>query len=951
MTLTHVDTPAAILEELAVLPHDERCRRVEQAGDIDDLLVKLGDEAEKLVVVEVSRARSAAELVMRLADEIGSSTPRARARRALVQALAYAGEFDEALARGREAIAVAEGGGSHVEAARARLASIHAMSELGRYDEAIESACEAHRILTREGRPELAARADLNLGVVYRKANDPALAVEHFQRARPALAGEPIILAQLASNHGEALLDLDRLDESREAFAEALDMFEQTGHDWGAAIVEGNLADLATRQGRFDRALYHFEGARRHLEHDASPTHLARILVEQGDAKSMLGMLDDALRDYREALPTLQEHHQPADSGRALAGLARALLRMGRLEEAETALGEAFEVHRTLGHAAALARLSLLRSDLAVARGDLGEAMDAAEYALAALEDRPIDAAIAHYRLADLACTEGDLSRARRWLDPARATAEQSRIAPLLADVLHLSGRIDLKENRPAAAIEQFREAVRQVERTRGMLQADRFRAAYLGGRLGMYESLVAALIDTNEPAERREAFLAAELAKSRSLADVLRGAVDPVRTRPDRSASVDKDEADLLDELSHVQGRLNNRYRSFDASDHAEWRSEVESLEEKLASLESRLAARRQTGVAVAELYAAPASVETVQRSLAADEVLIEYFAAEGALIAFVVTPEEDDVVRCSIDIDRARELVRQLHFQIGRALRPGGLSDARAARLERDVRRPLRALYEALVEPLAHRLAEATRVVIVPHDLLHLIPFAALDDGDRYLIETLEVVHAPSATVFAHLQSRDGMERSASVNALVVGVADENAPQVLDEARAAAELLHAGATLIDDSATSDAVVAAMQSAGIIHLACHGRFLATNPLGSGLRLHDCWLTVRDIYRMRLPGSFVALSGCETGVSQISSGDELTGLVRAFLAAGASSLAVSLWSVRDEQTTELMLDFYRELQACGQPSAAMRLAQIKMLCKHRHPVVWAPFVIMGRTSS
>ncbi len=204
-------TPSILLATLSALPQAKRAGRVRAQGDAEALLIALGDEAEKLVVVEVARALSSAELLVALADEMGLASAAARARRALGQALAYSGRFECALDVCNDAMNIADQAGDRVQAARARLASIHALSELGRYAEAAETGEIARRMLADAGEPALAARADLNLGVVYHKWDDPRSAIEHFDRARPALAKEPLILAQLESNRGEAMLALDDL--------------------------------------------------------------------------------------------------------------------------------------------------------------------------------------------------------------------------------------------------------------------------------------------------------------------------------------------------------------------------------------------------------------------------------------------------------------------------------------------------------------------------------------------------------------------------------------------------------------------------------------------------------------------------------------------------------------------------------------------------------------------
>jgi CHAT domain-containing protein len=139
-----------------------------------------------------------------------------------------------------------------------------------------------------------------------------------------------------------------------------------------------------------------------------------------------------------------------------------------------------------------------------------------------------------------------------------------------------------------------------------------------------------------------------------------------------------------------------------------------------------------------------------------------------------------------------------------------------------------------------------------------------------------------------------------------------------------------------------------------MIHLACHGRFSASNPLGSGIRLADGWLTVRDIYALRLDADLVTLSGCETGVNLVHAGDELTGLVRGFLAAGCRSVLVSLWRVHDESAMEFMCRFCRHKGVHDSSDSchngrSVRLAQLELLDERAHPAFWAPFALVGES--
>jgi CHAT domain-containing protein len=137
------------------------------------------------------------------------------------------------------------------------------------------------------------------------------------------------------------------------------------------------------------------------------------------------------------------------------------------------------------------------------------------------------------------------------------------------------------------------------------------------------------------------------------------------------------------------------------------------------------------------------------------------------------------------------------------------------------------------------------------------------------------------------------------------------------------------------------------------IHLATHGDFRADNPLFSGLSLADGWLTTMDIFNLHLKASLVTLSACQTGRNVVGGGDELLGLMRAFLSAGAASVVLSLWAVEDRSTAQLMESFYRHLSEGYGKGQALRMAQVEILRQERegHPYRWAAFNLAGDAGS
>ena len=117
----------------------------------------------------------------------------------------------------------------------------------------------------------------------------------------------------------------------------------------------------------------------------------------------------------------------------------------------------------------------------------------------------------------------------------------------------------------------------------------------------------------------------------------------------------------------------------------------------------------------------------------------------------------------------------------------------------------------------------------------------------------------------------------------------------------------------------------------------------------SSLRLGDTWLNLFDIFNLHLGAELITLSACETGMSAVSEGDELLGLARGFLYAGTPSLVVSLWTVNDRSTAQLMRRFYEGLREGLGKAHALRQAILDLKKDFPHPYYWAPFILLGKS--
>ena len=194
---------------------------------------------------------------------------------------------------------------------------------------------------------------------------------------------------------------------------------------------------------------------------------------------------------------------------------------------------------------------------------------------------------------------------------------------------------------------------------------------------------------------------------------------------------------------------------------------------------------------------------------------------------------------------------------------------------------------LYESLVGPLVDAL-RGSELVIVPHAFMHYLPFHAFYDGRRYVVDDYAVSYAPSATVFVHCHELPAAEGNRS---LILGIPDRTAPFILDEVHAVADAVSEPEVLLGSEASLKALREKAPGSRLMHIATHGYYRKDNPMFSAIRLGDSYLSLYDLYELSLPVDLVTVSACATGLSVVVEGDEILGLVRGLLFAGARSFS------------------------------------------------------------
>ena len=261
---------------------------------------------------------------------------------------------------------------------------------------------------------------------------------------------------------------------------------------------------------------------------------------------------------------------------------------------------------------------------------------------------------------------------------------------------------------------------------------------------------------------------------------------------------------------------------------------------------------------------------------------------------------------------------------------------------------------LYDLLIAQAVDRI-KTDNLIIVPHGILHYLPFAALQDPKgRCLLEDYRIRYLPSASVLKYLPSKRkgrGQTMLALGNPATDRKGFASIPLTETEVNEIGGLQPAGRVLTGAQATETEFKRLAPQSDILHLACHGDLNSAYPMFSCLllapdSLEDGELDVHEIFQLDLHASLVVLSGCQTGLGHLTNGDELVGLSRAFIYAGTPSIVSSLWMVEDESTAYLMGRFYHHLQSHDK---AQSLRQAQLETRQRYPGLrsWASFVLTG----
>lgn len=848
------------------------------------------------------------------------------------------GDKEKALAYFEQALPILRGLGESGREATT-LSNMGAIySSIGQKQKALEyynqavSAFKASKDLRGE------ATALTNMGLVFSHLGDIGKALEYFSQSLPIQErlGDRSGVAHTLINMGAVSDNLGEKQKALSYYERALELKRAIQDRHGESIILNNMGRIFEQLGEFHKALKHYNSAlslkQALIDRDGEATTLTNI----GAVYDIAGEKDLGMQYYRKALAIFQDTKNARGQVSVLGNIGSILLDQEKERDALDYLNRALTLTRSIedreGEATTL-------NNISIAYAALGEKQKALDYLYQALPIRRAigdrsGEAVTLNNLGEIHRLLGDQNKALELFKTAlplrQATGDRSGEAKTLASM----GRLFEAQEDFQQALDLYLKSIEYQEEIRTKARIEELKTRFAEHTVNAYER---AILLSRRLGLNKEAFNLSERARARTFLDQLGNVhIDVHKSGDPRLAQELKD---LEVKLSIIRLRLSNeRARPQSTS----MNSERSALEKELIAVEQKYKDLLTQLKSTNPEYASLRSVDTlmlseVQALLEVNTTLISYFVTPSKTTAFVITKNSFhtvEVIKKESDLQSAVLWFRSFD----------NLQDKNPE--------SLRELYKWLIAPLKPYL-KGRKLCIIPHGILNYLPFAALSDGRRYLVDDYTLTMLPSASVLPFIIKK---HPPGNHKMLVITNAKAKGLDLLTYADQEAEALgrlYPKHAVVNKDATEMAFRAQAGDYSILHIAAHGQLNSSSPLLSRIILgpdaeNDGSLEVREVYELDLLNSeLVTLSACDTQLGEHSRGDDIVGLNRAFIYAGAPTVVASLWSVDDKSTSLFMKSFYGHIEQGLSKAAALREAQRETRVMYPHPYYWAPFVLTG----
>jgi CHAT domain-containing protein len=938
---------------LALQPDSRRRRQLLQAVREwwkPETVERLYDEVVRLVRVDLQQAERVARAAAWISAQIGDEGSRAASLRAMGHVFYLKRKYEPALRHYQEALAIYERLGRELDVGRTISGSLHTLIYLGRYDEAFAGAQRAQDIFLQHGDHLHLARLDTNMGNVLHRQDRFEEALERYQRAYTTFArigDDPQDVAITLQNMATCQISLNQFHEALETYRTV--RAHSVSHNLPLLVAHAdyNIAYLYYLRGEYTRAMEIYRATREHCHTLGDAYHQGLCDLDQSEMYLELNLSEEGAHLARRAFDTFQQLGVGYETAKAVTNLAIASSHHGDTQFALDLFRQARDLFTREQNQAWIATIDLYQALVFYQEGRLAEARSLCESAFQFFSVSPLGgkAALCQLLLARIHLSSGHGEEAKRVCLAALQKLEPAETPALSCQAYFVLGLIEEALGAPEAAFEAYLKAHERLENLRSHLQAEEMKIAFLKDKLAVYESLVRMCLGRGPSACSQEAaFAYIEQAKSRSLADL-------IAFRAHRLPASRKTHRALMEQVDSLRGELNWYSRTIQLLEGqaAGLRGpRLEKLRRAARDCEQRLvealANLRVEDREFANLEAAGSiGLESIRSALPEDAMLVEYYRVGDAFYVCLLSRGDLKIVELG-PASELRRLLQLLRFQLSKFRLGPEYVRTFQQQLRKAASEHLRGFYRQLIAPIERHL-QGSHLIIAPHGFLHYLPFHALFDGERYLGDRFSISYTPSASVYYLCSTKSA---SPPAGALVLGVPDPSAPYIMDEVTAVSSVLSNADVFTGAEATLEVLREKGSECRWVHIATHGWFRQDNPMFSSISLGNSQLSLFDLYQLDLPAELVTLSGCGTGLNVVVGGDELLGLVRGLLYAGAQGVLVTLWDVNDQSTAEFMKLFYEHLKTNPNKAQAVQHATAEIRKQYAHPFYWAPFVLVGK---
>lgn len=848
------------------------------------------------------------------------------------------------------------------------------------YKKALEYYSKSLQYAEESGDQEAISNSLNNVAIIYSSRGDYGRAVEYLKRSLSIAEarGDNLLVARALNNIAVDTLDQHYYASAMDSFDRAFKVASKGGYKGETARALIGMGSIYGAQGNYIKALQIYQQALKFVNENNDLARTVNVMINTAGIHTAQGNTSQALESLQKALELSRKMASKLWTTIALNSIGIVHHRRGNYDEGLKYFQDGLKLAQEIEHKNEISRSLTGIADINYARANYNEALDHYRKALKLVQEIGFKINIfrALYHIAKVHYAQNDYAKAIELADQAAAIAAEGGNLEHLWETQTIAGKAHRALNHKDQAQKEFAEAITAVEKLRSYTAGDDQQRRFFEGRISPYREMIALLVERNDAAG---AFAHAERAKGRALLDILQsGKVNVTKAMTSDEQLLEQQLEVELASLN-IQIQRESQRREPDRAQLAGLRDMLEKARLKFESFQSGLyVSHPELNAQRAQMQ--PLSVEQAGNLIPdANTALLEFVVTQEKTYLFVVSREQTrqpgradaGPVLSVHTLDVKRDVLAE---RVNRFRR-------RLANIDYGYKEDARQLHEMLLGPARRQLRGRTRLVIVPDSALWELPFQALLSADsRHLIEDYAVSYAPSLTVLREMmRSRAKRPARASSSSTLLALGDpaigkETAESVtsvfLDEKLgrlpeterqvktlgklygAARSKIYVGADAREDRIKTEA-----NDYQIVHIAAHGVLNDKSPMYSHVVLsqpqddesQDGLLEAWEIIKLDLKADLVVLSACETARGRIGDGEGMIGLTWALFVAGAPSAVVSQWKVESGSTTELMLEFHRNLRSQKSKAEALRRAALSLLKTDRylHPFYWAGFVLMG----